>query len=47
MALSPKLIGPAISSITGLITSTGMSFVGLAMNYGFQPDFPIDRKSVV
>jgi hypothetical protein len=41
MALSPKLIGPAISSITGLITSTGMSFVGLAMNYGFQPDFPM------
>jgi hypothetical protein len=25
--------------ITGLITSTSMSFVGLAMNYGFQPDF--------
>ncbi|QDW38482.1 DUF2798 domain-containing protein [Bradyrhizobium sp. KBS0727] len=39
MALSPKLVGPAISSITGLITSTGMSFVGLALNYGFQPDF--------
>ena len=33
MALSPKLIGPAISSITGLITSTSMSFVGLALNY--------------
>jgi hypothetical protein len=39
MALSPKLIGPAIALITGLITSTSMSFVGLAMNYGFQPDF--------
>ena len=39
MPLSPKLIGPAISSITGLITSTSMSFVGLAMNYGFHPDF--------
>ena len=39
MALSPKLIGPAIGSITGLITSTSMSFVGLALNYGFQPDF--------
>jgi hypothetical protein len=24
--------------ITGLITSTSMSFVGLALNYGFQPD---------
>ena len=41
MALSPKLIGPAIGSITGLITSTSMSFVGLALNYGFQPDFAV------
>jgi hypothetical protein len=41
MALSPKLIGPAIALITGLITSTSMSFVGLAMNYGFQPDFAV------
>ena len=41
MALPPKLIGPAISSITGLITSTSMSFVGLALNYGFQPDFAV------
>ena len=39
MALPPKMIGPTISSITGLITSTSMSFVGLALNYGFQPDF--------
>ena len=39
MTLSPKLIGPAIALITGLITSTSMSFVGLALNYGFQPDF--------
>jgi len=29
MALHPKLIGPAISSITGLITSTSTSFIGL------------------
>ena len=41
MALSPKLIGPAIGAITGLITSTSMSFVGLALNYGFQPDFAV------
>ena len=41
MALSPKLVGPAISMITGLITSTSMSFVGLALNYGFQPDFAL------
>ena len=43
MALHPKLIGPAISSITGLITSTSMSFIGLALNYGFQPDFAQGR----
>jgi hypothetical protein len=36
MALRPKLIGPAISSITGLITSTGISFIGLALNFRFQ-----------
>jgi len=39
MTISPRLVGPAIGLITGLITSPGMSFVGLAMNYGFQPDF--------
>jgi hypothetical protein len=39
MALPPKLIGPTISLITGLITSTSMSFVGLSLNYGFHPDF--------
>ncbi len=41
MALSPKLIRPAISLITGLITSTSVSFVGLALNYGFQPVFAV------
>ena len=41
MALPPKLIGPTISMITGLITSTSMSFVGLALNHGFQPDFAV------
>ena len=41
MALPPKLIGPAIPLITGLITSTSISFVGLALNYGSQPDFAI------
>ena len=39
MALSPRMIGPAISLMTGLITSFSLSFIGLAMNYGFQPDF--------
>ena len=41
MPLPPKLIGPMISAITGLITSTSMSFVGLSLNYGFQPDFAV------
>ena len=41
MPLSPKLIGPAISLITGLLTSTSMSFIGLALNYVFQPDFAV------
>ena len=39
MKLSPKLIGPAIGMITGVVTSTVMSFIGLALNYGFHPDF--------
>jgi hypothetical protein len=29
--------------ITGLITSTSMSFVGFALNYGFHPDFALRR----
>ena len=41
MALPSKLIGPTISLITGLITSTSMSFIGLALNYGFHPDFTV------
>jgi len=41
MFLSPKLIGPTIASISGLITSTSMSLVGLALNYGFQSDFAV------
>jgi hypothetical protein len=41
MALHPKLIGPTISLITGLITSTSMSFVGLTLNYGFHSDFAV------
>ena len=41
MTLSPKLIGPTIASISGLTTSTSMSFVGLVLNYGFQPDFAV------
>lgn len=39
MTLSPRFVGPAIGLITGSITSICMSFVGLAINYGFHPDF--------
>lgn len=39
MPLSPRFVGPAIGLITGSITSACMTFVGLAVNYGFQPDF--------
>jgi len=39
MTLPPRMVGPAIGLITGLITSTSISFIGLAMNYGFHPDF--------
>ena len=41
MSLSPKPIGPTIASISGLITSTSMSLVGLALNYCFQSDFAV------
>jgi hypothetical protein len=41
MALPPKLIGPTISLITGLITSTSMSFVGLTLNQGIHADFAV------
>lgn len=39
MRISPRFVGPAIGLITGSITSVCMTFVGLAINYGFQPDF--------
>ena len=39
MTLSPKFVGPAIGLLTGLVTSTSMTFIGLAVNYGFHPDF--------
>ena len=39
MKLSPRFVGPVIGLVTGLMTSTSMSFVGLATNYGFHPDF--------
>jgi hypothetical protein len=41
MKISPRYIGLAIGLITGLVTSTGMTFIALAFNYGFQPDFPL------
>ena len=39
MQLSPRFVGPVIGLVTGLLTSTSMSFVGLVTNYGFHPDF--------
>lgn len=39
MTISPRFVGPAIGLITGSITSICMTFVGLAVNYGFHPDF--------
>ena len=39
MTLSPKFVGPAIGLLSGLVTAPLMTFVGLAVNYGFHPDF--------
>ena len=39
MTLSPKFVGPAIGLLSGLITAPLMTFIGLALNYGFHPDF--------
>ena len=39
MTISPKYAGILISATIGVITSVLMSFVGLAFNYGFHPDF--------
>ena len=39
MKISPRFAGLAIGLITGSITSICMTFVGLAVNYGFHPDF--------
>ena len=39
MTISPRFVGLAIGLITGLVTSTGMTFIALAINYGFHPDF--------
>ncbi len=39
MKISPKFVGLVIGLIVGLITSTGMTFIALAINYGFHTDF--------
>ncbi len=39
MRLSPRFIGPLIALITSAFTSVIMSFVSLAINYGFHADF--------
>lgn len=39
MKIQPRYIGLTMAAIAGVFTSVMMSFVGLAFNYGFQPDF--------
>jgi hypothetical protein len=39
MKIPARFIGIAIGTITGLISSTLMTFIGLAINYGFHPGF--------
>ena len=39
MQVSPRFVGPLIGLITSAFTSVIMSFISLAINYGFRPDF--------
>lgn len=39
MQIPARLIGLAIGAITGIVSSTLMTFIGLAINYGFHPGF--------
>jgi hypothetical protein len=39
MKIPPHFIGLAIGAISGTISATLMTFIGVAMNYGFQPGF--------
>lgn len=39
MKIPARLIGLAIGALTGLVSSTLMTFIALAINYGFHADF--------
>jgi hypothetical protein len=39
MKIPARHIGLAIGAISGVISSTLMTFIGVAMNYGLQPGF--------
>ncbi|MSP76135.1 MAG: DUF2798 domain-containing protein [Rhodospirillaceae bacterium] len=39
MKIPTRFIGLAIGAITGIVSSTLMTFIGLTINYGFQPGF--------
>ncbi len=39
MKIPPRFIGLAIGAVSGTISSTLMTFIGVAMNYGFHPGF--------
>ncbi len=39
MKIPPRFIGLAIGALSGAISSTLMTFIAVAMNYGFHPGF--------
>jgi len=39
MRIPPRYAGLTISAMTSVVTSLLLTFIGLALNYGFHPDF--------
>lgn len=39
MKIPARHIGLAIGALSGIVSSTLMTFIGVAMNYGFHPGF--------
>ena len=39
MKIRPRYIGLAIGALSGTISATLMTFIGVAINYGFHPGF--------
>ncbi len=39
MKIPPRHIGLAIGALTGTVSCTVMTFLGIAINYGFPPGF--------